>query len=47
MDVTLRPVELILDAVGDDMDVMVELSGLWNLPCAQRIAEALQPYNPY
>jgi len=29
------------------MDVMVELHGLWDLPCAIRIVEALQPYAPF
>ncbi|MQA02108.1 MAG: mandelate racemase/muconate lactonizing enzyme family protein [Streptosporangiales bacterium] len=41
-----EPFRLIRDAVGDAMDVMVELHGLWNVPAAQRIAAALQPYQP-
>jgi L-alanine-DL-glutamate epimerase-like enolase superfamily enzyme len=28
------------------MDVMVELHGLWNRPCAERICAALAPYRP-
>lgn len=35
-------VEAIRDAVGDQMDVMIELHGLWNLPEAQRIVHALE-----
>ena len=40
-------VEEIRSAVGfDDMDVMVELHGLWNRPAAERICAALVPYRP-
>jgi L-alanine-DL-glutamate epimerase-like enolase superfamily enzyme len=34
-------------AVGNRMDVMVELHGLWQRPAATRIIRALEPYNPY
>ena len=39
--------EKIRDAVGDAMDVMVELHALWNLPAALRIAHAVEDLNPY
>jgi len=32
-------------AVGNKMEIMVELHGLWTLPAAIRIAEALKPYD--
>ncbi len=37
----------IREAVGHDIDVMVELHGLWYRPAAERIARALEPYEPY
>lgn len=37
----------IREAVGDRMDVMVELHGLWHRPPATRIIRALEPYRPY
>jgi galactonate dehydratase len=42
----LEPFARIRDAVGGDMEIMVELHGLWSLPCALTIAEALKPYAP-
>lgn len=41
----LEPVRKIRDAVGNQMDVMMELHSLWNLPSAIRIAHALEPYD--
>ncbi len=43
----LRPFERIRDAVGDDMDVMLELHCLWDLPAARRIARAVEDYGPF
>ena len=43
----LAPFEKIRKAVGDRMDVMVEFHSLWQLPAAQRIARALQPFDTY
>jgi galactonate dehydratase len=43
----VEPFERIRAAVGSDMDIMVELHSLWNLPTAKRIARALEPYEPY
>ncbi len=43
LDKALEPFKQIRDAVGRDMEIMVELHGLWTLPPALRIAEALKP----
>ncbi len=40
----LEPFERIRAAVGDKIDVMAELHALWDLPSAQRIARALEPF---
>jgi len=45
LDKALEPFKQIRDAVGRDMEIMVELHGLWTLPPALRIAEALKPYD--
>ncbi len=42
----IRPFELIRDAVGDRMEIMVEFHSLWNLPMAKKIARALEPFEP-
>jgi L-alanine-DL-glutamate epimerase-like enolase superfamily enzyme len=46
MKTAIRPFELIREAVGDRMEIMVELHSLWNLPMAKDIARALEPFNP-
>jgi L-alanine-DL-glutamate epimerase-like enolase superfamily enzyme len=46
MERGLEPFRLIRDAVGDDMEVALELHGRWNLPSAIRIAQAIEPYQP-
>jgi galactonate dehydratase len=46
LDKALEPFGKIRDAVGNRMEIMVELHGLWTVPCALRIAEALKPYRP-
>jgi L-alanine-DL-glutamate epimerase-like enolase superfamily enzyme len=38
----LEPFRLVRKAVGERMDLMVELHGLWNLPTALRIARAFE-----
>ena len=43
----LEPLRKIRDAVGSEMDVMVEFHSLWNLPTAQRIAKALEEFDPF
>lgn len=45
LEKALEPFAKIRDAVGLDMEIMVELHGLWTLPGAMRIAEALKPYD--
>lgn len=42
----LAPFAKIRRAVGDRIDVMAELHGLWLLPPAKRIAAALEEYDP-
>ena len=41
----LEPFEKIRNAVGDKMEIMAELHSMWNVPMAQRIANALEPYD--
>ncbi|MBZ9559721.1 mandelate racemase/muconate lactonizing enzyme family protein [Halomonas coralii] len=43
----LTPFEQIRQRVGDAMDIMVEFHSQWNLTSAKRIANALEPYDPY
>lgn len=45
LDRGLRLVSKIRDAVGDRIDIMIELHGLWNLPSATAIVTALSPYD--
>jgi galactonate dehydratase len=47
LDRALEPFRQIRAAVGLEMDIMVELHGLWNLPTARRIARALEEFQPY
>lgn len=42
----IRPFELIRNAVGDQMEIMVEFHSLWNLPMAKKIAAWLEPFAP-
>jgi len=43
----LEPFRKIRQAVGDAMDIMVELHSLWDLPMAKRITAALEEFNPF
>ncbi|MGH3147684.1 MAG: mandelate racemase/muconate lactonizing enzyme family protein [Rubrobacter sp.] len=43
----LEPFRKIREAVGEEMDVMVEFHSLWDLPAAKKIARALEPFEPY
>ena len=43
----LEPIRRIRETVGDQMDVMIELHGLWTVPAASSIVRALEPYAPY
>jgi L-alanine-DL-glutamate epimerase-like enolase superfamily enzyme len=45
MNRALEPVRKIREAVGDEMGIMMEFHGLWNLTTAVEIAKALEPYN--
>jgi galactonate dehydratase len=42
----LRPFQQVREAVGDRMELMVELHSKWDLPCAIKIAHALEDYQP-
>lgn len=43
----LEPLDKIRSAVGDRMEIMVELHGLWQTVPATRICRALEDYRPY
>ena len=47
LDTALLPFQKIRDAVGNQMDIMVEFHSLWRLPMAQKIARALKPFNTF
>ena len=42
----LGRVAAIREATGDEMDIMVELHGLWDVPTAQQIVRALEDFDP-
>ncbi len=42
----LAPLEAIRAELGDSIDVAMEFHGYWSLPCAIRIAQALEPLDP-
>jgi len=42
----MEPLRLIKEEFGETMDVAMEFHGYWNLPCAIKIAHALEPYKP-
>jgi L-alanine-DL-glutamate epimerase-like enolase superfamily enzyme len=41
----LEPIRAIRQAVGNRMEIAIELHSRWNLPAALRIAKALEPYD--
>jgi L-alanine-DL-glutamate epimerase-like enolase superfamily enzyme len=43
----LEPFRLIRDAVGDKMEVMVELHSMWDLPSSLAIARELKQFRPF
>ena len=47
LDKALEPFRKIRQAVGDNMDIMVEFHSLWRLPMAQKIARALKEFNTF
>ena len=44
LDRALKPIREIREAVGMDMQIANDGHGKWNLPCAIRIARAMEPY---
>ncbi|HEU4391096.1 MAG TPA: mandelate racemase/muconate lactonizing enzyme family protein [Blastocatellia bacterium] len=42
----LQPFEKIRATVGDQIEIMVELHSMWDLPTAMKIARALEPFEP-
>jgi galactonate dehydratase len=47
LDTALEPFRKIRQAVGMQMDIMVEFHSLWNLPTAKKIAHALEEFEPF
>jgi len=47
LDTALEPFRKIRKAVGNKIDIMVELHSLWNLTTAKRIFSALEEFDPY
>lgn len=43
----IEPFKKIRNAVGNKMDVMLELHSLWNLTGAKQVFRAAEPYNPF
>jgi galactonate dehydratase len=42
----IEPFRKVREAIGDRMELMVEMHSLWNLPSAIKIAKALEEYEP-
>jgi len=41
---SLDPIQRIRKAAGDEMEIALDLSSKWNLPCSMQIAKSLEPY---
>lgn len=41
---SLDPIQRIRKAAGDEMEIALDLSSKWNLPCSLQIAHSLEPY---
>jgi L-alanine-DL-glutamate epimerase-like enolase superfamily enzyme len=41
---SLDPIQRIRKVAGDSMEIALDLSSKWNLPCSLRIADSLEPY---
>jgi galactonate dehydratase len=41
---SLDPVQRIRKAVGDELEIAIDMSSKWNLPCSLQIAHSLEPY---
>ena len=46
MKAALKPFEEIRKAVGDKIEIMLEMHSLWNLPTAKRIAREVEAFKP-
>jgi galactonate dehydratase len=46
LSAALEPIRKVRRAVGREIDVMIELHGMWSVPMAQRIAAALEEFEP-
>ncbi|MCC6862732.1 MAG: mandelate racemase/muconate lactonizing enzyme family protein [Bryobacterales bacterium] len=44
LEESLEPIRRIRKAVGKQIDIALDLSSKWNLPCTLRIARSLEPY---
>lgn len=42
----IKPLRLIREEFGNSINVAIEFHGFWNLPCAIKIARALEKYQP-
>lgn len=47
LSIALRPLEQIRAKVGREMEIMVELHALWDVPTARTILAALEPFEPF
>ena len=47
LEKAIEPFAKIRNAVGNKMDIMVELHGLWRFPAALTIAKALEQFDPF
>jgi L-alanine-DL-glutamate epimerase-like enolase superfamily enzyme len=41
---SLDPIQRIRKVAGDEMEIALDLSSRWNLPCSMQIARSLEPY---
>jgi L-alanine-DL-glutamate epimerase-like enolase superfamily enzyme len=41
---SLEPIQRIRKVAGDEMEIALDLSSKWNLPCTLQIAHSLEPY---
>ena len=46
-DITIECVKRVREAVGENVDLLVDAHGRFNLPTAIRIAQRLEPYKPF
>lgn len=46
IEAALKPVKMLRDAFGMEIEILIEFHSNWNLTSAVRIAQALEPYKP-